>query len=613
MKLPVSVEFHPETETPLSLASRFACAMRYPSVASLLGGEMAKSVARGDEDAIKLLSSWSGIAAGELRRFAVPISKDAGEWRLGDAVFRKEMRAAGRFRFCPLCLVDDIECPVGRPQARPYERASWLTRAVTSCTTHRQMLVEADDIAPVSDVALFVSQGWHLKCDPGASVDEAEIEVDAYIERRIAGIRSQSFIDRQEVHVLLMLFHFVGWLVHNRLPEFRIGGLLASSMGMRAVGFRIVKGGRDEIEAVVKAAIDLHRPAARTITEFFGPMVRHLRRNAKAPSYAEVIEVFQNTVERNVPVGPGDRFVTTVEQRHVHSVRSAAIEYSLDRLRVRKLMEEGGVVAQSRLLDRQVYFPASDAAYVLGGAALSMTTVDIAEALQTHEDRVRKIIELGMLPYSENGSKGNRPFYRVAISEFERFRKRLFERPPANSDGLVALIHACHRKSLSITDIVGMVLEGRLDRVAYADDSRSLGSILVDLAELPVSVNGTCGEADHVSAADYLNMTEVRNVLATTDATVSALVKNHVLPVEVRTNPRSRRPLAVVHRSSVDWFLDSHRSLYWIARGWRRNIAWMKDELDQNGMKPIFATTGKVARYYRTEDLVKANLLPPNA
>lgn len=95
--------------------------------------------------------------------------------------------------------------------------------------------------------------------------------------------------------------------------------------------------------------------------------------------------------------------------------------------------------------------------------------------------------------------------------------------------------------------------------------------------------------------------------------TVTALVKNGVLPVEVRTNPKTRRQQPYVHRESIDTFLDSHRSLHRIARGWRRNIGVMKDELDRNGMRPIFETSGKIARYYRKEDLARAALLPPTS
>lgn len=96
------------------------------------------------------------------------------------------------------------------------------------------------------------------------------------------------------------------------------------------------------------------------------------------------------------------------------------------------------------------------------------------------------------------------------------------------------------------------------------------------------------------------------------EARRTALVKHGVLATEVRTNPRTRRRQAYVQLKTINAFLDSHRSLHRIASGWRRNIAWMKDELDQHGLEPIFKTSGKIARYYRMEDLAKAGLLPPN-
>ncbi|TCU17906.1 TniQ family protein [Rhizobium sullae] len=615
MKLPVNATFHPDTETPLSLASRLARAMGYSSVADLLGGTTVQAVARGDHDAVRILSSWSGVPAEKLQRFAVPATEEAGEWRLGDAVFRKEMRVAGRFRFCPHCLVEDLELGSGRPQARPHERASWLTRAVTACTRHRELLVEAEDGAPASDVALFVAEGWHLKCQPGAPADEAELEVDAYLERRIAGNRTQSFIDRQEVHVVLMLFHFLGWIVHNHLPSFRIGGVMAATMGVRALGFRIASEGREAIETLVTEAVDLHRPAAHTIMEFFGPMVRHLRRNVDAPAYAEIIGLFQDLVERYVPVGPGDRFVHPVERRQLHSVRSAAIDYSMDPQRIRKLLEERGIILQSKFSDRRVYFSVEDGDNILAGATENMTTVEAAVALGTTDNRVRDIIGRGLLAVSERGVEANRPYYRVGKADLDDFRNRLFKHASVAGRGhdLVPLSAACRRRSLTLTDIVEMLLDGKLTRVARADDKMMLGSLLIDLQEVPVSAAGNHGQDDEGRDGIYLNLTEVKNALLTTDVTVAALVKHAVLPVEMRTNPRTRRKQPFVHRRSIDAFLDGHRSLYGIARGWRRNIAWMKDELDQNGMKPIFETSGKIARYYRKEDLAKASLLPPNA
>lgn len=614
MKLPVNVAFHSDSETPLSLASRLASAMGYSSVSDLLGNNTTvRALARGDDHAVRLLSSWSGVPVGKLQRFAVPISKEAGEWRLGGAVFRKEMRVAGRFRFCPHCLDDDLKSGSERPQARPYERASWLTRAVTACTRHRRLLVDAPDDAPTSDVAVFVADGWHYKCDPGAAADEAELQVDVYVEGRIAGIRTASFIDCQEVHVLLMLFRSLGWFVHNRLQSFCIGGAMSTTLSMRALGFKIASEGREAIETVVKEAIVSHRPAAHQITEFFGPLVRRFRRNADVAAYDEIIGLFQNLVERYVPVGPGDRFVRIVERRQVHSVHSAARDYCMDTCRVRMLVDEGGLVERSDLSDRRVSFSVEDAKTFLGAAARSMTTTEVAGALGTYDNRVRDLIEMGLLPYSEDGVKGTRPYYRITGANLDRFRERLFDCPLQQEDGLVTLASVSLRKCFTQSSIIKMIMEGRLTRVARLDDSMTLGSLLVDFSELSALAQTYPESGDFAVEGIHLNMTEVRDALSTTDPTVTALVKHRVLPVEIKSNPRSRKSQPFVHRDDVDLFLDNHRSLHRIARGWRRNIALMRDELEQHGLKPIFETSGKVARYYRKGDLVEVSLLPPNA
>lgn len=614
MRLPVNVPFHPDSETPLSLASRLASAMGFSSVAVLLGGK-AQAVARGEPDAIKMLSSWTGVPPEQLSRFAVPTREEAGEWRLGGAVFRKEMRVAGRFRFCPHCLADDTDTGIGRPRSRPYERASWATRAITACTRHRELLVEAAEIAPSNDVALFAAEGWHLECLRGAPADIAELEVDLYLEGRILGKRTQSFIDRQEVHVLLMLFQFLGWFVQNRLPSFDLCGKPANELTVRAAGFRVVNGGWDMIERMVKEAIAHHRPAALTISEFFGPLVRHLRRNVRSPAYAEVVGLFQALVERNVPVGPGDRFVLPVQNRHIHSIRSAALEYGMDRKRVRKLLEVAEIVQFSSLSDRHVYISVIDAERHLKIASANLNAVEVASILGVRSDRVRELADRNILVPCETGVKGNRPFHRFSLTAIDEFRDRLFRRAPLvfGDHGLVSLDHACRRRSLTQTEIIGLVLNGTLTRIGRSDETMTLGSLLVDLHELPLTVAAEQNLDYVTSRADYLDLTEVKNALATTDVTVSALVKNSVLPVEFLPNPRSLRPQAFVHRSSVAAFLRDHRSLHRIASGWRRNIAWMKSELDENGLKPIFETTGKIARYYRTEDLARACLLPPNA
>ncbi len=617
MRLPVNVEFHPEAEGPVSFASRLARAMAFPSVDEFLRacGTSVNAVARGEDNAIQTLSTWSGTPQDSLRRFAVPTSEEAGEWRLGKALFRKEMRVSGGLRFCPRCLVEDIENGRGRPESRPFSRAAWMTRAVFACTCHGELLVEAGEDAPTNDVARLVADGWHLRCQPGKAVDKSELMVDAYVERRIAGPQAASFIDHQEVHVLLVLFQFLGWLLHNRLPSFHFGNIKASDLSERTAGFLVARGGADEIEGMVKEAIKQNRPSAYALAEFFGPMVRHFRRNASAPSYAEVVELLQDVAERHLPVGPGDRFIVPVRKRWMHSIRSASTQYGLDPKRVRSLLVQSGIIAGTETTNRAACVSVKDAHEILMITSDNITTVETAAILGTTDDRVRKMIECRLLPASERGANAERPFYRVSKADLENFRKRLFERTTLSTgtDELVPISTAWKVRSVALTNILGMIIDGRLKRVGRADDSMRLESLMVDLDEI---LNFQDPEQDCAPTewdATYLNLTEVEHAISTTTVTVTALIRNGVLPIETRINPRTRRTQAYVHRKSIAAFLDDHRSLHKIASGWRRNIGYMKTDLDRAGVHPIFETTGKIARYYRVEDLEKAGLLPPTS
>jgi hypothetical protein len=163
-------------------------------------------------------------------------------------------------------------------------------------------------------------------------------------------------------------------------------------------------------------------------------------------------------------------------------------------------------------------------------------------------------------------------------------------------DSLVPLSHACSRKSLTQSDLIDMIIAGKLRRVARIDQSFEIGSLVVDLEELPHSA--LPDPEDGSDPTSYLNLREVERALSTTTVTVTALLKHGLLATEVRTNPRTRRKQTYVHRN---------------ARGWRRNVVVMKDELEQNELEPVFETSGKIARYYLKEDLAKAYLLPPNA
>ncbi|MGV2019151.1 TniQ family protein [Agrobacterium sp. 22-223-1] len=612
MRLPVNVTFHPEDETPLSLASRLARAMGYPSVNDLLsgGGTNVKAVVQGDDHAMRVLSYWSGVPVTDLQRFAVPVSEEAGEWRLGDAVFRKEMRVAGRFRFCPHCLEDDLVSGCGRPTARPYARAPWATRAVVACTRHGNILAEASAGEHANDFSLFVATGGHLVDQDVLAADESELMVDAYLERRIAGMKTQSFIDRQEVHVLLVLWLFLGSFVHRHLPHRDFSGRPASALGVRAVGYMIASEGAERIRSILLEAIELHRPDVATIVRFFGPSIRRFRENVDSPSFAEIVDLLQGLVQY-FPLGAGDLFIRRVDRRSMHSIRSAAAEYGLDKKRVRKMLDERGLISRSNLPDYSVYFTAAEAESTLSDAAENITTADVASALGTTLEQVREMVERGLLAVAERGVKKSRPFYRVSRHELQRLVDRLFENVPlvtGDEDGLVTLWQVSRTKGHALVDVIEMIIDRKLTRLKRIDDTMKIGSLLVSPSEIAPSWK----KADINEESIYATAREARRLLGTAASTVAALVEKGILPTVMRANPKTKRTQAFVLKRDIETFLDEHISLRRLARDRGLNVVTMKRQLDLAGVKLLYEPSGLITRFYRVKDVIEAEPPPTN-
>ena len=108
-------------------------------------------------------------------------------------------------------------------------------------------------------------------------------------------------------------------------------------------GFEIACHGPERIEAVIAEVIARERPFGIEMQGFFGKLRRWLLRNEEKNEFAGVIELFQGIAERNLPIGSEETFVLPTRQRHLHSVRSASIEYEMLEDRVYQLALDAGL------------------------------------------------------------------------------------------------------------------------------------------------------------------------------------------------------------------------------------------------------------------------------
>src|SRR5262249_37421197 len=156
-----------------------------------------------EETAIAKLANWAGASPGDLVRFSIVTGENPNFWRMGDAIFNKEMRRGSRFRYCPSCIVNDLKDGDGHPAARPFVRAHWLTKVVTNCSHHRRPLIEVDfpDLLK-NDFARFVATNIDaIQAQAADSFVPQSVSVDAYAEDRIKGIYREPYLDRFEAYV----------------------------------------------------------------------------------------------------------------------------------------------------------------------------------------------------------------------------------------------------------------------------------------------------------------------------------------------------------------------------------------------------------------------------
>lgn len=601
MALPVTVEFH-ETETPLSLASRLAHANGYRSMRAFLAttDTNATAIASGHPEAMALLAHWSGVEEARLAAYAIAFVTAAATWKLGHALMGRDMRPGRNHRYCPKCVVDDLENGSGRPFSRPYVQAAWMTRALQNCPKHACAIKEA----PVSaqehgDFASFVARNVSTIREEAIDTSAASSsQVDRYVVARIEGIPANEFLDNFETYVAVDLCrHFGRFQKMHQIADHRCD--LASHSDVEC-GFGSTSAGRDLIERIICQAIEQSKPMVYEMASFFGPL--------REPEFSLVTEIFQDIAERNLPIGPDEAFVLPTRKRHLHSIRSAGLEYGMMEDRIHDLLLEANLIAPSQLTSAQIYFDASRGHAVLSEALDTMTSAEIRTALGITDDRMRAILDAGLLRRVEQPKDGARVFSRIQRSEFEAFKKALFGRSlnGSNTDGLVRLDKAAQRCGCQTETILKLGLEGSLKSLHFKDGRTTLSNLFVDWEEVRARLSHSIPKVASLNGNDnhrHLNVRDTERRIGTARGTISELLRLGYLKTETRINPATRREQQYVLANSVDAFIAEHICLALLSDRVGVFPGILRQNLEAEGVSPIYEPTGRNSRFYRRSDV----------
>lgn len=600
MVLPVTLDYHAD-ETAIDFVARLAAANGFSSLRSFLGHTdvTAKAVVQGEAEALSMVSEWSGITVPRLAKLAVVAFGIGGNWKMGRATLSKDMRPGRTHRFCARCILEDRKAMSGRLVSRAYRRAWWSIRGIEGCQVHDCALHEVTVTSEhdIHDFPRFVQANLaQIESAASAALPSSQPMLDRYLRERVFQDGGSSFLDTLDLHVAAEFSRYLGDL----LVLHDIRHQMLEGKNVHEWGFLLASKGEAAIQQVIADVVHHNPPRRKRVETVIGPMVLWLRRNIAKVAYRPIVNLVQDTLERNVPFGPGETILKPVVVRHLHSVITAQEEFGLHAPRIRTLMQEQFPGLRMDRPDGETYFDAVIAEPILRAATETLTSKQTADVLGVTEAMMQDLLDAGIVVQVEKRTGEERAYTRIsrsAVSDLEhRLAERLLE---IESDVGLSLVAAARVSRRPYHSLVSMILDGTLDASALAGKGPVLNRVRVRQDGLKLALGPTAGVGEQ-----WLRAKEVERVLGTTTATVSELIKRGYL--RVQSFPRETGgTVKLIERRSLEEFGEVYSSLSDIAKSRQGFRAAIKAELEAAGVTPIFEPTGFIARFYRKSDLTQ--------
>lgn len=548
----------------------------------------AAGIRNGDESAVARLADLAEVDAVSLQLEAyVRRGKDL---MYKGQTFRRSSLLRSNVRLCPACAADDLERGSGREHARVYRRSTSLIRGVKTCATHGIALTPVggrtyfDEAYNISDViADGVRRLAHLQ---DSAISRKPSGFERYIADRLNGNADGEWLDSMPMYAALHLC-FVAGAVDLHGPKVTLDDLDDhETWHCEATGFELASRGphglRDLLDRL--QADQRHSISGSGPKTLYGRLYDWLAHESDDDAYDPVRDViFDHSVE-TLPLGPSDRvFGREVEVRKVHSVRTASLEYGLHPKRTRKVLARLGLTGDGspNVVNKKVTVEANAAAAVLAELVDTMPLEQIREYLNVPRPHDRGLFERGFLtPMIRGGGQDVDHAFRKR--DLDDLLARLLQRAdPSNSldAGFVPLVKAAKRCCRSVMDVVGLVLDNKLERVGIDLAERGFKSILVDTAEVRSLLVD--------EQRDEFSLKEVEKLLRMRTEAVKALVEHGILGHVVVKNPVTGWMQPLVRSEEIDRFRAEFVTLHELSRERGDHFLRVKKALSSAGVAPV--------------------------
>jgi hypothetical protein len=567
-----------------------------------------QGIADGCVSAFEFLAELTGIRRADLEKNAVRRDPKTISLR-GETLLLPSIRRSQVF-VCPACLKADVQGSRLKGDLAPYGRIIWRVVAVRTCALHSLALIEIAqaDAASIYDFSLLIRPRLQdLNRLATAAICRPATGLERYVIDRLEGVPGRpAWLDRLDLFAAIKTTEMFG--VAALFPrKHNLKTLTADDWhAAGAAGFDIVQGGERSIRGFLaemhasyrESRVPNEGPRAR-----FGKLYEWAASVGDQPPYVPVRDFLHRCIVESMPLGPGDViFGQPVRERILHSIRTASQQTGMHSMPLRRALEATGFVGADakRLKDHRVVFDANRAESLLRQLAGAISLKEAETYLGAGRVQTKLLMDHGFIKPLLGDAAKNLKAILFAKKELDGLIADLLRHADSVTKagpGMLSIPKAAKRAQNSAMDIVRMILDGKLKKVARLAGARGYASVLVDLAELK----------GHVPKPTLAGLTaeQVMAELGTFHAVVRALIDNGVLPATRVIHPVTHGPVSLVSRADLDAFTAKYVPLAHLAKAQRKHPRTVRAELERRGIEPAPAldkgTYGIV--FYLREDI----------
>lgn len=386
------------------------------------------AVDQGRPDALAKLAQLGGVSERALAAWS-PARREDRAYRFRDETFIRQAFTRTWLQGCPDCLREDLDRGGPMPVRRMAIRGHWLLKYTTICLEHSRPLVRLWQVRALRErhdtAARFEEIADRIAAGALDLPMRAPTSFELWYQKRLDGARGPGWLDRFALGAAAdFCDRFGAFLMEGRCPESEDAADEVLRVTQQA-GCDLVSQGR---EAVIRALEDRRlgrNPASLSVIGNLGPLWIRFGPVQKTKEYWPFQELLRTYVLDTYPIAAGTfLFGERVEARRKHTVLTAAREVGIDPRRMRKHLDEAGLIAapDRDKKNAHIVLDAREIAPFLKRLAPAVSATALREAFDISRSQFDLLRQDGFFPPLASG-KGAKPLWDLAAG---RKQVRLF-------------------------------------------------------------------------------------------------------------------------------------------------------------------------------------------